>query len=129
LNDSTYVSQRWHGTLLVIAVTVFAILFNIFLAKRLPLVEVVLLIIYFAGFFAIVISLWVLAPHASAHEVFTEFTNAGGWSSTGTAVMIGLSGTIASLAGFDCAVHMGERISYMTFPASQQQLTHHSGRN
>ena len=41
-----------------------------------------------------------------AHAVFTEFSNVGGWSTTGTAVMIGLSGTIASLAGFDCAVHM-----------------------
>ena len=106
LNDSTYVFERWHGTLLVVAVTVFAIIFNTFLAKKLPTVEGVILVIYVVGFFAIIIPLWVLAPRASAHDVFTQFTNAGGWSSTGTAVMIGLSGTIASMAGFDCAVHM-----------------------
>jgi amino acid transporter len=106
LNDSTYVFERWHGTLLVVAVTVFSIIFNTFLAKKLPAVETVILVIYVVGFFAIIIPLWVLAPHASAHDVFTQFTNAGGWSSTGTAVMIGLSGTIASMAGFDCAVHM-----------------------
>jgi amino acid transporter len=106
LNDSTYVFERWHGTLLVIAVTVFAIIFNTFLARKLPTVEGVILIIYVVGFFAIIIPLWVLAPHASAHDVFTQFSNAGGWSSTGTAVMVGLSGTIASMAGFDCAVHM-----------------------
>ena len=106
LNDSTYVYERWQGTLLVVAVTAFSIIFNTFLAKKLPMVEGVILIVYVVGFFAIIIPLWVLAPRADAYTVFTQFTNEGGWSSTGTAVMIGLSGTIASMAGFDCAVHM-----------------------
>jgi amino acid transporter len=75
------------------------------------MVEGIILIIYVVGFFAIIIPLWVLAPRGNAHTVFTQFTNAGGWSSTGTAVMIGLSGTIASMAGFDCAVHMCKRRS------------------
>ena len=98
--------ERWHGTMIVIGVSIFCVLFNVFLAKRLPLVETLLLVIYIVGFFPIIIPLWVLAPRASAHTVFTEFSNAGGWRTTGTAVMIGMSGTIASLAGFDCAVHM-----------------------
>ncbi|RMZ86993.1 hypothetical protein DV736_g5784, partial [Chaetothyriales sp. CBS 134916] len=110
LNDSTYVMERWHGTMIVIGVAIFCVLFNIFLAKRLPLVEALLLIIYIVGVFAIVIPLWVLAPRGDAHTVFTQFSNSGGWSTTGTAVMIGFSGTIASLAGFDCAVHMSEEI-------------------
>ena len=92
--------------MLVIAVTVFSVIFNTFLAKKLPAVEGVILIIYIIGFFAIIIPLWVMAPRANAHAVFTQFSNAGAWSSTGTAVMIGMSGSIASLAGFDCAVHM-----------------------
>ena len=98
--------ERWHGTMIVIGVSIFCVLFNVFLAKRLPLVETLLLVIYIVGFLAIIIPLWVLAPRASADVVFTELSNAGGWSTTGTAVMIGMSGTIASLAGFDCAVHM-----------------------
>jgi amino acid transporter len=98
--------RRWHGTMLVIGVSIFCVLFNVFLAKRLPLVEVLLLIIYVVGIFAVIIPLWILAPRASARAVFTEFSNVGGWSTTGTAVMIGMSGTIASLAGFDCVVHM-----------------------
>ena len=92
--------------MLTIAITVFSIIFNTFLAKKLPMVEGVILIIYVLCFFAIIIPLWVQAPRASAHDVFTRFTNAGGWSSTGTAVMVGLSGVIASMCGFDCAVHM-----------------------
>lgn len=65
-----------------------------------------ILIIHIVGLFAIVIPLWVLAPRNSAKVVFTEFSNGGGWSSTGTSVMIGLSTTITSMIGFDCAVHM-----------------------
>ena len=38
LNDPTYVYQRWHGTLLAIAVVVFCIIFNTTLASRLPLI-------------------------------------------------------------------------------------------
>jgi amino acid transporter len=108
LNDSSYVFERWHGTMFVIAIAVFAIIFNTFLARKLPMVEGLILIIYIVGFFAIIVPLWVLAPRNSPKAVFTEFTNNGGWSSMGTSVMIGLSGTIASMAGFDCAVHMGE---------------------
>ena len=85
-------------------------MFNTFLAKKLPLVEGIILVVYVVGFFAIIIPLWVLAPRADAHIVFTQFTNAGGWSSVGTAVMVGLSGITASLGGFDCAVHMCEEI-------------------
>ncbi|KAH2189386.1 hypothetical protein KXV88_008681 [Aspergillus fumigatus] len=62
LNDPTYEFQRWHGTLLVVAITTFSILFNTFLAKNLPMVEGLILIIHVVGLFAIIIPLWVLAP-------------------------------------------------------------------
>lgn len=110
LNDPTYVFERWHGTMLVIAITSFAILFNTFLAKKLPMVEGLILIIHIVGLFAIVIPLWVLAPRNTATAVFTEFTNAGGWNSKGTSVMVGLSTSIVSMLGFDCGVHMSEEI-------------------
>lgn len=107
LNQPKYTYEQWHGTLLFIAVAVLAILFNIFLAKRLPLVERVLLVIYIIGFFAIIIPIWTLAPLSSADVVFTEFTNEGGWATVGTATLIGLSAMTPTLAGFDCVVHMG----------------------
>lgn len=114
--ESTYTPQPYQGTLLVWAVTVFCVVFNVFLAKRLPFVEGVLLIIYVVGFFVIIIPLWVLAPVSDAHEVFTTFNNAGGWSSKGVAVMVGMGGVVPSLAGFDCAVHMGESFHISTRP-------------
>ncbi|KAF9890910.1 hypothetical protein FE257_005486 [Aspergillus nanangensis] len=110
LNDSSYEFQRWHGTLLVVAITTFSILFNTFLAKNLPMVEALILILHVVGLFAIIIPLWVLAPRNNPHAVFTEFYNGGGWNSDGTATLVGLSTTITSMIGFDCSVHMSEEI-------------------
>jgi len=62
LNVTDYVWHSWHGTLLTIAVVVFAILFNTVLAARLPLIEGTVLILHLAGFFAIIVPLWVMAP-------------------------------------------------------------------
>ncbi|THC95229.1 hypothetical protein EYZ11_005306 [Aspergillus tanneri] len=110
LNNENYDSQRWHGTMLVIAITTFSILFNTFLAKKLPFVEVLILILHVVGLFAIIIPLWVLAPRRTAKQVFTEFNNGGGWNSEGTATLVGFSTTITALIGYDCAVHMSEEI-------------------
>jgi amino acid transporter len=111
LNNPNYDFQRWHGTLLVIAITLFSIIFNTFLAKRLPFVEVLILILHVCGLFAIVIPLWVLAPRRSAKQVFTEFNNVGAWNSAGTATLVGFSTTITALIGYDCAVHMCTSLS------------------
>nr|XP_001402058.2 amino acid permease [Aspergillus niger CBS 513.88] len=110
LNRPTYEFERWHGTLLVIAITAFSILFNTFLAKNLPMVEGLILIIHVVGLFAIIIPLWVLAPRNSAKAVFTEFYDGGEWGSPGTATLVGLSTTITSMIGYDCSVHMSEEI-------------------
>ena len=106
LNKPDYDFQRWHGTMLVIAISTFSILFNTFLAKNLPFVEGLILIIHIVGLFAIIIPLWVLAPRNNAHAVFTTFNNGGGWNNSGTATLVGLSTTITSMLGYDCSVHM-----------------------
>ncbi|KAJ5867916.1 hypothetical protein N7534_002469 [Penicillium rubens] len=110
LNRPDYDFQRWHGTMLVIAISTFSILFNTFLAKNLPFVEGLILIIHVIGLFAIIIPLWVLAPRNNAHAVFTTFNNGGGWNNAGTATLVGLSTTITSMLGYDCSVHMSEEI-------------------
>ncbi|KAF7516286.1 hypothetical protein PCG10_002344 [Penicillium crustosum] len=110
LNQPDYNFQRWHGTMLVIAISTFSILFNTFLAKNLPFVEGLILIIHIVGVFAIIIPLWVLAPRNNAHAVFTTFNNGGGWDNPGTATLVGLSTTITSMLGYDCSVHMSEEI-------------------
>ncbi|EGD91062.1 hypothetical protein H112_01652 [Trichophyton rubrum D6] len=110
LNLPEYVPQRWHGTMLVIAISAFSIIFNTFLAKKLPLVEALLLLLHIIDIIAIIVPLVVLAPRSSAEVVFTKFNNGGGWSTAGVAVMVGLPPAIASMIGYDCAVHMAEEI-------------------
>lgn len=62
-HPDTYTPQPWHGTLLVIAVASVALMFNTFLAQKLPIIEGIILIIHVFGFFSILIVLWVLARH------------------------------------------------------------------
>ena len=84
---------------MTIAVALFSIAFNTFAAKRLPLFEGVILFVHVLGFFAILIPLWILAPKASASEVFGSFSNYGGWSSVGTACMVGQLASAGAFIG------------------------------
>jgi choline transport protein len=106
LNNPDYVPERWHATLLTIAIVVLASLINIFATSQLPLLEGLILVLHVFGFFAIIIPLWVLSPRNSAARVFTEFSDGGGWGSLGTACIVGQICAITSFIGADSAVHM-----------------------
>jgi choline transport protein len=110
LNNASYVFERWQGTLLVIAIVAFCILFNSYFASKLPMIEGLVLIIHILGFFAVLISLWVLSPRSAASDVFGTLTNLGGWSSNGLSFMVGLLTPVYTLLGADSAVHMSEEI-------------------
>lgn len=110
LNYPGYVPERWHGTLLTFAVASFSVIFNTFLVKKLPLVEGIVLIVHIFGFFAVLITLWVLGPRGSAHDVFTQFNNFGGWSSDGLSALVGILAVMIPLLGADGAVHMSEEL-------------------
>lgn len=111
LNNSSYNPQPWHGTLLVIGVVAFAIIFNTSVAKQLPKVEIGILVVHILGLFAIIIPLLVMAPSRNSGRVaLLDFYNGGDWPTTGLATMIGLLTPLGSMLGFDCAVHMSEEI-------------------
>jgi choline transport protein len=82
LNNDDYVYERWHGTLLTIAIVLFVAFFNTFLAKHLPLVEGMVLCLHLGGFICILVPLWVLGPRGNSHEIWTTFTDGGGWGSS-----------------------------------------------
>jgi len=75
LENPDYGWQRWHTTLLTIAVVSFCVFINIFAAMRLPLVESFLALFHFAGLFIVIIVLWTLAPGNNAHDAFLQFFN------------------------------------------------------
>lgn len=126
LNKSDYVPEAWHAVLLTFATVSIAVLFNTLLAKKLPLVEGLVLILHVSGFFAILIPLWfvhtpnyklepstiltailrVFAPRTPSADVWVNFSVASGWPSVGLSCLVGLTGPVYALIGSDSAVHM-----------------------
>jgi amino acid transporter len=104
----SYQQQNWQQSLVMISVAVVATLMNTYGAKKLPILEGIVLVVQVVGFFSIIIPLWVLSPKAPASEVFGSFSNNGGWSSIGAACFVGSITATASFAGSDAAVHMAE---------------------
>lgn len=64
LNDIAYVPQPWHGTLLTIAAATVSVIFNSFFARKLPLIEGLVLVLLVFGFFGILIPLWLVSRGA-----------------------------------------------------------------
>jgi amino acid transporter len=110
LNKPDYTFEAWHGTLLVFAVSAFNVIFNTFLAKRLPLIEGIVLVVHIFGFFAILVVLWVMGPRGNTHATFTTFNDYGGWNNYGLATLSGLVSVVLPLLGADAAVHMSEEV-------------------
>ncbi|KAK7737482.1 hypothetical protein SLS53_006555 [Cytospora paraplurivora] len=110
LNKPDYVFQRWHGTLLTMAVAAFGVAFNTLLARKLPMVEGLVLIVHVFAFFGILVTLWVLSPTSTPERVFTKFNDGGGWGSLGASTLSGITGGILPLIGADAAVHMSEEL-------------------
>ncbi|KAH8897960.1 amino acid transporter [Thozetella sp. PMI_491] len=108
LNDPTYVPEHWHGTLIAIGITIFVAAFNIVFAEQLPLVQTLILILHVAGFFAILIPLWVLAPKTPSNEVWSSFVDGGPWGSIGLACLIGMLTNAGAFVGGDSVAHISE---------------------
>ncbi|KAK2793892.1 hypothetical protein FQN52_000223 [Onygenales sp. PD_12] len=110
LNQPDYVSERWHGTLLTVAVALVATFVNTYGASRLPSLEGLILVLHIFGFFATLVPLWVMARRTPTGDVFSEFTNAGRWPSMGLACLVGQITPIFSFIGPDAATHIAEEI-------------------
>ena len=108
------------------AITISVAMFNIFLAKHLPLVEILILVMHLAGFVAIIAPLWAMAPRTPSSEVWTSFTDANDWGSSGSrqpvkstkadyfavgvACLVGTITSVGSSVGGDAAAHMAEEL-------------------
>lgn len=82
--------QPWHQTVLTIGIVTFCACFNVFLSRRLPLTEVVVLTLHIVGVFVVAAPLWAMAPKGSAHDTILNFTSNGGWENRGLATIIGM---------------------------------------
>ena len=110
LNYTTYVFQRWHGTLLFYAIVALSLFVNTFLARVLPKIEAIVLVIHVLGFICVLIPLVDLAPHRTAKEVFVMFQNSGGWSSDGLSFFVGLSTSMFAFIGRPSMTRMSSKL-------------------
>ncbi|RMZ11000.1 hypothetical protein D0860_03574 [Hortaea werneckii] len=100
LNNESYVPERWHQTLLTIAVVSTSVVFNTVLAVKLPLIEVLV----------VVIPLWAMAPSKPVNTALFDYTHVGGWDTKGLAALVGMVTPLNVLIGYDCTVHMAEEL-------------------
>ncbi|KXG53398.1 Amino acid/polyamine transporter I [Penicillium griseofulvum] len=106
-----YSFERWHGTLLTIAIAAVGTVVNTWGYKILPPMEGLILAIHIFGFVAVVVPMWVMSPgQASGESVWKEFTNSGEWPSMGLACLVGQLTPIFSWTGPDAATHMAEEV-------------------
>lgn len=98
-----YTASNWQSTMCVLAVVVVSGIFNIFFSKFFPILNNISMVLHLSGFVAVVVVLWVLAPHPPAREVLLEFSNMGGWPTMGLSLMVGQISAIASLGCSDAA--------------------------
>lgn len=110
VNDPSYVWENWHGTLLVIGITLVVFVANVWGARAMPMFQNLMLVVHVFGFISVIAVFWALAPHNSAEITFTRFTNGGGWNSMGLALMIGQISAIYACICSDAAAHMSEEI-------------------
>jgi choline transport protein len=108
--NGSYHAKVWHLVLLTIAILVFVVLFNIFLAKKLPGIEGVIFVLYLLGFVGFLLVLFIMGDRSSAKTVFTEFQDNAGWGSIGTACFVSISGPVITIVGSDSAVHLAEEL-------------------
>lgn len=100
-NNPDYAFPAWHGSLLVIANILITDVGNIYGSRYIPRVQTLFFVLHIMAFFCVIIPICVLAPKASAKEVFTSFENTGGWPSTGYAVLAGQLTAIYMMTGTD----------------------------
>ena len=83
-----------------------ALLTNILTSTILPKIEGFALLLFFAGFFAVLLPLAILGEHQEPRQVFDNWMNQGGFSTQGLSFMVGLIGAYFIVAGGDGVVHV-----------------------
>lgn len=104
--ESPWAISQWFPTLISLGALIVAAVFNIYFAKKFPLIEGIMLFIHLASWAGIIVTLWVTSPRAPADEVLFTFANGGQWPNAGIATLIGVLAPWSSVFGYDSSVHM-----------------------
>ena len=76
-----------------------SVIANTVIGVHLPQIQICVLVVHVLGFFALMIPLVSLSTHNPVSDVFTSFTDNGGWESQGLSFFLGLTGTAFAILG------------------------------
>lgn len=111
MNYETYVPQRWHLTLIIIAMLLIQALMNMYTFRLIPWIEALAGILHVVLFFIFVGVLWgTTHTRQSADFVFLETTAYSGWDNRYISWNLGLLTPVWGFVGFDGAIHMSEEV-------------------
>ncbi|KAH6619943.1 putative GABA permease [Boeremia exigua] len=110
VNNPAYTPRRWEGTLFVFAMVFIVYIANIYGSALWPRLQNALMVLHILAFLAVVTTLWCLAPHRTAADVFTAFTPTADWSSLPLSLLVGQISAIYALLGSDATAHMAEEV-------------------
>jgi choline transport protein len=94
-----YTPQRWHLTLIVIAICTLCNIFNTVFMRQLPVIESIVLVLHIVGFLVILVTLWTTGERGNPTDVFFTFTDGGGWGNIGLSCVVGSLTPVFSLLG------------------------------
>lgn len=72
MNNPTYSPQPWHGTLILWAFTIFAVMLNAFANPVLPKIEVALLVLHLLGWLVILVPLLAVSYQSTHLEILAD---------------------------------------------------------
>ncbi|KAJ1707400.1 GABA permease [Aspergillus flavus] len=110
VKDPSYEPENWQGTLFVFAMILVIYFFNVYAASWMPRIQNLLLALHILCFVVVITVLWAMAPRQPASAVLLEFSNTGGWSSIGLALMVGQISAIYAGLSSDATAHMSEEV-------------------
>ena len=88
INNYNYAFPNWQGTLLVIGSTILTYAMNVYGNRIIPYIQNPILALSILMYFCFLIPPFVLSDLTPAKDVFGTWTNSGGWSSMGLAVLV-----------------------------------------
>jgi len=106
-NNDSYVPERWHTSLIMIATVVIPFACNIWFRKVLNVFEAIGGILHIVMFIVFIAVLIALGPRNDAEFVFkTLVYDQSGWSNKGVCWGLGLLSVSFPVVGFDSVLHM-----------------------
>lgn len=99
INDPSYDSKMWQGTLLTWAVIAFNVFVNVVIPGVLPRFEIFWMWLHIGAYIGVMVALLTTSPISSAHDVFLTSLNNGGWPTQGLSYCVGFLGNVATFVG------------------------------